>query len=66
MKTEIEKQIAGLELDLDNMLLEMKHCKLQMQDGIDYDYNQDTLDELSQQYLDKDFELSCLRRKLEG
>ena len=42
---------------------EMKACKLEMDSGIDYDYNQGLFDEFSQQREDVRLDLASYRRR---
>ena len=42
---------------------EMKACKLEMDSGIDYDYNQDLLNELSQNREDIRLDLASYKRR---
>ena len=44
----------------------MKWCRQDIEDGIDYDYSQDLLDNLDQQREETRLELSCHKRRVQG
>jgi len=62
----VDNSIEFYEGRLADIEQQMKWCRQDMQDGIDYDYSQDLIEMLDQQREEIRLDLSCHKRRVQG